>query len=274
MWTQIVGKIALAQAPPLNQSWAVALQLTPRGIVDAHAAARESHLHDGVRLSSIIRLMIRTLGRHGAAGRARAAIGRRFLRATSWRTMKAMELPVKIWPMARRDSSADSARHRRGAPYLRPGAGAPLLDDSVGGRARARRASRCDLRRQVQSGALLLGRVSTWRSPGFRDGRRRRARVPRSCAGGLFPGSHQPRLLVRQRSRARAGFLCVRRAGAAWTQGGARSRAAAFYHGELGEFILPRACASIRRHAIACRKPMISRDAHAIEPGVLGGCND
>jgi hypothetical protein len=32
MWTQIVGKIALAQAAPLNHSWAVALHLTPRGL--------------------------------------------------------------------------------------------------------------------------------------------------------------------------------------------------------------------------------------------------
>jgi hypothetical protein len=32
MWTQIVGKIALALAPPLNHSWAIALQLTPRGL--------------------------------------------------------------------------------------------------------------------------------------------------------------------------------------------------------------------------------------------------
>jgi Family of unknown function (DUF5996) len=32
MWTQIVGKIALALAPPLNHSWAVALQLTSRGL--------------------------------------------------------------------------------------------------------------------------------------------------------------------------------------------------------------------------------------------------
>ena len=32
MWTQIVGKIALAQAPPVNHSWAVALQVTPRGL--------------------------------------------------------------------------------------------------------------------------------------------------------------------------------------------------------------------------------------------------
>src|SRR4051812_16426156 len=32
MWTQIVGKIALAQAPPLNHSWGVALLITPRGL--------------------------------------------------------------------------------------------------------------------------------------------------------------------------------------------------------------------------------------------------
>ena len=32
MWTQIVGKIALAQSPPLNHSWGVALQVTPRGV--------------------------------------------------------------------------------------------------------------------------------------------------------------------------------------------------------------------------------------------------
>ena len=32
MWTQVVGKIALALAPPLNHSWAIALQLTARGL--------------------------------------------------------------------------------------------------------------------------------------------------------------------------------------------------------------------------------------------------
>lgn len=32
MWTQVVGKVALAQAPPLNHSWAVAMQVTPRGL--------------------------------------------------------------------------------------------------------------------------------------------------------------------------------------------------------------------------------------------------
>jgi hypothetical protein len=32
MWTQVVGKVALAQAPPLNHSWAIAMQITPRGL--------------------------------------------------------------------------------------------------------------------------------------------------------------------------------------------------------------------------------------------------
>ena len=31
MWTQVVGKVALAQAPPLNHSLVVALQVTPAG---------------------------------------------------------------------------------------------------------------------------------------------------------------------------------------------------------------------------------------------------
>ena len=32
MWSQVVGKVALAQAPPLNHSWAIALRVTARGL--------------------------------------------------------------------------------------------------------------------------------------------------------------------------------------------------------------------------------------------------
>ena len=32
MWTQVVGKVALAQSPPLNHSWGIALQITSRGL--------------------------------------------------------------------------------------------------------------------------------------------------------------------------------------------------------------------------------------------------
>jgi hypothetical protein len=33
MWTQIVGKVALALAPPINHCWAIALHVTARGLV-------------------------------------------------------------------------------------------------------------------------------------------------------------------------------------------------------------------------------------------------
>lgn len=32
MWLQVVGKVALAHAPPLNHCWSVALRVTPRGL--------------------------------------------------------------------------------------------------------------------------------------------------------------------------------------------------------------------------------------------------
>ena len=32
MWMQVVGKVALAQSPPINQSWAVAFHVTGRGL--------------------------------------------------------------------------------------------------------------------------------------------------------------------------------------------------------------------------------------------------
>src|SRR6476660_5007383 len=32
MWTQVVGKVALAQAPHINHSWAIAMQVTARGL--------------------------------------------------------------------------------------------------------------------------------------------------------------------------------------------------------------------------------------------------
>jgi hypothetical protein len=38
MWTQVVGKVALATAPPLNHSWGSALQVTPRGLITRRLA--------------------------------------------------------------------------------------------------------------------------------------------------------------------------------------------------------------------------------------------
>ena len=35
MWTQVVGKVALAQVPPINHSWGIAFHLTARGLTTA-----------------------------------------------------------------------------------------------------------------------------------------------------------------------------------------------------------------------------------------------
>ena len=50
MWTQVVGKVALALAPPINHSWGIALDVTPRGLTTQHAAARRPLVHHRVRL--------------------------------------------------------------------------------------------------------------------------------------------------------------------------------------------------------------------------------
>ena len=50
MWTQVVGKVALAQAPPLNHSWAIALQVTPRGLTTRTLPHGDRIVHHRVRL--------------------------------------------------------------------------------------------------------------------------------------------------------------------------------------------------------------------------------
>jgi uncharacterized protein DUF5996 len=97
MWTQIVGKIALAQAPPINHSWSVAMHVTARGLstrtlpygrcaftiefdfIDHVLAIRTS---DGA--TRTIPLVPRTV----------AEFYREVLD-----TLEEMELPVRIWSM-------------------------------------------------------------------------------------------------------------------------------------------------------------------------------
>ena len=97
MWTQVVGKIALAQMPPLNHSWAVALQLTSRGLatrplphghrtftIEFDFLRHELHIDtaDGERRSLPL------------AAQTVAAFYRDVMEA-----LAEMKLPVRIWPM-------------------------------------------------------------------------------------------------------------------------------------------------------------------------------
>ena len=97
MWTQVVGKVAVATAPPLNHSWGVAMQITPRGL-------STRLLPHGNRSFTIEfdfvghRLLIQTSDNHHRqlplAPRSVAEFYREVVA-----TLEQMELPVKIWPM-------------------------------------------------------------------------------------------------------------------------------------------------------------------------------
>jgi hypothetical protein len=97
MWTQVVGKVAVELAPPLNHGWGIALHLTARGL-------RTQLLPHGSRSLTIEfdfvdhQLVIRTTdGEHRAlplGPRTVADFYRDVMAA-----LDAMSLPVKVWPV-------------------------------------------------------------------------------------------------------------------------------------------------------------------------------
>jgi Family of unknown function (DUF5996) len=98
MWTQIVGKIALAQAPPLNHSWSIALLVTPRGLVThtlPHGGRTFTMEFDFIDHQLMIRTSDGDVRSVALAPRSVASFY-----AEVMATLDAMRLPVKIWPMA------------------------------------------------------------------------------------------------------------------------------------------------------------------------------
>jgi len=97
MWSQIVGKVALAQAPPLNHSWSVALQLTSRGLTTRP-------LPHGHRTFSIeFDFLDHQLHIVVADGEHRSLPLRPQTVAAFYRevmtALEEMKLPVRVWPM-------------------------------------------------------------------------------------------------------------------------------------------------------------------------------
>jgi hypothetical protein len=97
MWSQIVGKIALAQAPPINHSWGVSLHLTARGLATRN-------LPHGSRTFSIEfdfidhRLVIRTTDGDERALPLNSRSVAQFYREVM-DALRDMALPVTIWSM-------------------------------------------------------------------------------------------------------------------------------------------------------------------------------
>jgi len=98
MWLQIVGKVALAFAPPLNHTWGIAMQVTPRGLLTRtlpHGRRTFNLEFDFVDHQLVIRTSDGNVRKLPLTPQSVADFYRDVMR-----TLGEMKLPVKIWPMA------------------------------------------------------------------------------------------------------------------------------------------------------------------------------
>ena len=97
MWTQVVGKVALAAAPPLNHCWGIALHTTARGV----ATSLLPHGHRAFTIEFDFvdhRLVIRTSdGSARALPLAPQSVADFYRDVTN--ALREMALPFKVWSM-------------------------------------------------------------------------------------------------------------------------------------------------------------------------------
>jgi hypothetical protein len=97
MWMQIVGKVALARAAPLNHSWGIAFHLTPRGLRTGLLT------HEGRAFTMSFDFLEHQLVIETSAGERRTLPLAPRSVAAFYREVKTtldeMALPVRIWPM-------------------------------------------------------------------------------------------------------------------------------------------------------------------------------
>src|SRR5262245_47458842 len=97
MWSQIVGKIALAQAAPVNHSWAIALDVTARGLTTKtlpHGQRSFRIAFDFVDHLLVIETSDGDRRTFPLSPRSVADFYRELMA-----TLRDMALPVTIWPM-------------------------------------------------------------------------------------------------------------------------------------------------------------------------------
>ena len=97
MWSQVVGKVALAEAPPINHSWGVALHVTPRGLSTPLLA------HDRRSFTIEFDFIVHHLVIRASDGATRSLPLMPKSVADFYRevlaTLQEMALPVRIWSM-------------------------------------------------------------------------------------------------------------------------------------------------------------------------------
>jgi hypothetical protein len=98
LWTQVVGKVALAQAPPLNHGWGIAFHLTPRGFATQTLPYGERTFaieFDFIAHQLVIRASDGDLRTLALAPKSVADFYSEVMTA-----LREMSLPVSIWPVA------------------------------------------------------------------------------------------------------------------------------------------------------------------------------
>ena len=120
LWSQVVGKIALAQAPPINHSWGIALHVTPRGLTTLtlpHGQRTFSIEFDFVGHQLVVRTSDGAIERIPLEPRTVADFY-----ADVMALLQKMALPVRIWPVStelpspiRLDRDVDHRSYDRGA---------------------------------------------------------------------------------------------------------------------------------------------------------------
>lgn len=97
MWTQVVGKISLALAPPLNHSWAIAMIVTPRGL-STHTLTygARSLMFEFDFIDHQLHIRVSDSPARVLALQAQSVAD--FYR-TLMELLREIHMPVKIWPM-------------------------------------------------------------------------------------------------------------------------------------------------------------------------------
>jgi Family of unknown function (DUF5996) len=241
LWMQVVGKIALAQAPPLNHSWGIALQVTPRGLSTRtlpHGRRSFTIEFDFIDHQLLIRVSdgaTRTMALRPqtVAGFYRDVMG----------AMRELSLPVRIWPVSVEMPSAirldeDTAHSSYDPEYANRLFRILVQVERVLGEARCEFVGKCSPVHFFWGGFDLAVTRFSGRPAPPREGPAfmREAYSHEVISHGFWPGS--PPTGPGQ-APMEAVFYAYAVPEPAGLKEAAVQPSGAFYHRDLGEFILP-----------------------------------